>query len=92
MKTTNQKCRKFINQLEEFKASNLSGTHLTNCMGSFYVVYSYGWFPLYVYSYDRHEWYKNSDRYNKTGQSYTDSQTTQVTHETLKDMLAGKVV
>jgi hypothetical protein len=61
MKTSNQKCRQYVQALQEFQGNNLFSTHVNN----HFVVYSYGLhFPLFINS--NGIWYENSDRYSVT--------------------------
>lgn len=91
MKTTNAKARQFVQRLEEFKASNLSSRR----EGQFYVVYSYGWYPLFAYSYENNKWFENADKYSPStsrqkSQSHPQQETLALSHEGLKDLLQGR--
>ena len=93
MRTTNTKARQFVQKLEPFKASNLSGI----IEGKFYVVYSYKWYPLFIYSYVEEKWFQNSDRYSVStskqyGQAHPHTDCIALTHEQMKDLLQGKAV
>lgn len=93
MKTTNAKSRKFVQNLEEFKANNLSGRK----EGHYYVVYSYNWYPLFVFSFKDSVWFQNSERYSvstskQTSQCHPHTECIQVTHEQIKDLLKGRTV
>lgn len=93
MRTTNTKSRQFVEALEPFKASNLSGVNT----GRFYVVYSYGWYPLFIYCFKEERWFKNTDRYSvstskQTGQCHPHASCIGLTHEQMKDLLAGRAV
>lgn len=64
MKTSNAKCREFVNTTRPFQANHLFAENRDN---RFYVVYSYGhhW-PLWVYDRQQSRWYGNTDRYSVT--------------------------
>lgn len=92
MKTTNAKSRQFVQSLQEFKASNLSARK----EGQFYVVYSYGWYPLFAYSYENDRWFENVDKYSvstsrQRSQAHPQplKKSMEVSHETMKDLLNG---
>lgn len=59
-KTTNRKSSEFVAATLEFQANNLQGVW----EGCYYVVYSYGWFPLFMYSIEQAAWLENSERYS----------------------------
>ena len=61
-KITNRQAKSYVERLEEFKANNLSAKWE---MGR-YVVYSYGYWPLWVYCNGNNFWYENTDKYSKT--------------------------
>ena len=91
MRTTNAKSRQFVQRLEEFKASNLSARR----EGNYYIVYSYGWYPLFAYSYDSNKWFENDTRYSvstskQRGQCHPQSDTVKCSHESLKDLIQGR--
>ncbi len=58
IRTTNSKCRQYVESLQEFKANNLEGKYV----GNYYVVFSYGWYPLFVRDRTSGLWYENSER------------------------------
>ena len=60
MRTTNQECREFVQERKPFKASNLDGRQV----GKLYVVYSYAWYPLFVYDTISCVWYENTTKYS----------------------------
>ena len=91
MKTTNEKSRRFVQGLQEFKASNLSARR----EGKFYIVYSYGWYPLFAYSYENNIWFENADKYSPSTsrqkrQSHPQQETISLSHEGLKDLIQGR--
>lgn len=59
MKTTNKNAKSFVREKKPFRASNLEGLFIGDC----YVVLSYGWYPLFVWT--REEgWICNTERYS----------------------------
>lgn len=54
----NRNCREFVQQRREFTGHNLQGVDKGTC----YVVYSYNWYPLFVFA--RGVWYENSQRFS----------------------------
>tara|TARA_Y100000361_G_C11148130_1_gene339351 strand:+ start:626 stop:910 length:285 start_codon:yes stop_codon:yes gene_type:complete len=60
MRTTNAKSSNYTTRKEPFQANNLSGQYV----GKTYVVYSYGYYPIYVNL--NGTWYKNMDKYSVT--------------------------
>jgi len=62
MRITNREAKDYVDNLKEFKANNLSA----QVKGKYYVVYSYGYWPLYVYDFDSNIWHENEDRYSVT--------------------------
>tara|TARA_R100001463_G_scaffold28672_4_gene65653 strand:+ start:417 stop:905 length:489 start_codon:yes stop_codon:yes gene_type:complete len=61
-KTSNKNASQYVNTLTEFKANNLSGEIIgTNKL---YVVKSYGYYPVFIYSYKTKNWYETEDRYS----------------------------
>jgi len=91
MKTTNARSREFVQQLKEFKANNLSARK----EGSVYVVYSYGWYPLFVYHFESNKWFQNADRYSvstskQTTQCHPHADTVQLSHASIKDLIQGR--
>ena len=62
--TTNKYARHFVNDKEQFKASNCFGTWVT---ANIYAVYSYGFhFPMYVWDANEQQWFGNSLKYSRT--------------------------
>jgi hypothetical protein len=70
MKTSNRNSAQFANKLLNFQANNLHGIN----EGKFYIVYSYNWYPLFLYEYSTGTWYENSTKYSVS----TSKQKTQV--------------
>ena len=60
MRIANRNSRDFVMNLKPFKGSNL---HAEN-KGNLYVVYSYEWWPLWIYCKDNKVWFENKDRYS----------------------------
>lgn len=59
MAIANKKASGFVQRCEPFKGSNLSG----EWVGEYYVVYSYGWFPLFVRD-RRGYWIENNESFS----------------------------
>lgn len=88
MKVANRRCKDQVNNLEEFKGSNLSGVN----HGSLYVVYSYGWYPLFVYNRVQDLWLENSEKYSvstsrQQSQARPNSKTISASQDVLRDMI-----
>lgn len=88
MRTTNTKSRAFVQDKIAFQANNLKGVSLP----SVYVVYSYGWYPLFAFSFITRKWYENKDRYSvstskQKSQSHPQTETILMSHEELKDFI-----
>lgn len=87
MKTSNQKCRQFVQAKTPFKANNLFGEVYNNN----YVVYSYGYhFPLFAFI--NGEWYENKDKYSvstskRQGQAHPLGNTIKVSVDELKSLI-----
>ena len=88
MRTSNRNSAQFAHQLQNFTANNLHGIN----EGAYYVVYSYGWYPLFAYHYETQTWYENDTKYSVS----TSKQKTQVrpsfitkkmTHQEIKNLL-----
>tara|TARA_R100001463_G_scaffold51961_4_gene102703 strand:- start:283 stop:573 length:291 start_codon:yes stop_codon:yes gene_type:complete len=60
MKTTNAKSSIHTSRKAPFRANNLMGRFV----GSSYVVYSYGYYPIYANV--NGVWFKNSEKYSRT--------------------------
>lgn len=95
MKTTNAKSRQFVESLKPFKANNLSA-RIEEFPIRCYVVYSYDWYPLFVYDYETNRWFENGERYS-VSTSKQKSQCGPITHRTIlshqetKDLIQGKL-
>ena len=69
IRTSNNKARDYVNNLEEFVGSNIfSHWHSWDeGMTKIYVVYSYGMhFPMYVYDDNENVWVGNEDKYSRS--------------------------
>jgi len=66
IKTSNGKCRYFVQTRQVFKASNIFAERSQTLNGeNTYTVYSYGYhFPLFVYHEPTEMWFENSNRYS----------------------------
>ena len=89
MKTTNKESGIFTGNKQAFEASNLRAVW----RGGLYIVYSYGWFPLFIYNQVQDYWLENSERYSvstskQRGQSHPHCKTELRTLEELKDIIA----
>ena len=61
IRTSNRKCRQYVENRTPFKANNLEGVEHDN---DTYIVLSYGWYPIVLYM--NGAWYQTSDKYNQT--------------------------
>lgn len=59
-KIANRQAREYVENLKEFKGSNLSGERI----GQWYVVKSYGYYPILARNAINGMWYENSERYS----------------------------
>ena len=87
-KVSNKESSQYARNKEPFNGSNLSGKIMPN---KAYVVLSYGYYPLYVYKYNK--WYENKEKYSvsttkQQGQSRPTGSTIKKTTKQLKK-LAG---
>jgi len=90
MKTINSECKKFVNKCLPFQGSNLSGVKVSD---SLYVVYSYGYWPIWAKI--KNQWYGHKQKYSSTTsahatQSHPDAETVHMfdTVEQLKEKIA----
>lgn len=71
-RTTNKQASQYVNELRAFKANNLEGRDQAMAFQAFgmkprfYVVYSYGWYPIFVFDRVSRHWYENSDKYSSS--------------------------
>ena len=91
MRTTNKKSSKYVNEMQEFKASNLSARWETKTK---YVVYSYDWYPVYVFDSVSSVWYENEERYSPStarqmSQARPEQETVKASHKELKHIIAA---
>lgn len=89
VRTANIRAREFVELLIPFKASNTSGGYAAN--GN-YVVWSYDWYPIFIY--DGKKWYENSDRYSMSTSKqmsqlrpYNAGETIKKSHSEMKTMI-----
>jgi hypothetical protein len=61
-KITNKQARTFVCECKPFLANNLSAIQVKDL----YIVYSYGYWPLYVWDSKTCVWYENEERYSVT--------------------------
>lgn len=59
-KVSNKNCCDYVRCKQNFQGSNLNGLWI----GDNYVVMSYGWYPLFIYSKTDNVWYENKDKYS----------------------------
>lgn len=64
MKIANKDARVYVHAKSEFTGSNLSACWQENDGDSWYVVYSYKYWPLFIYS--NGVWYENDERISVT--------------------------
>ena len=96
MRTTNKQSRDFVSFKRPFKASNLKGQREGNC----YIVYSYNWYPIFVYSFITCKWYENKEGYSQSTKRqisqcrpysnesvYNYVETILLSHEEMKELL-----
>lgn len=62
MRIANRDSRDFVNNLRPFQGSNL---HAEN-RGNLYIVYSYEWWPLWIYCRENKVWFENISKYSVT--------------------------
>ena len=91
-RVANAQCRYYVNNRSAFKGSNLHGEVRANL----YIVWSYKWYPLYIYDFKLQCWYANNERYSvstsrQASQSHPEASGIHyISHESMKDVLAGK--
>lgn len=79
MRIANRDSRDFVMNLKPFKGSNL---HAEN-KGNLYVVYSYGWWPLWIYCKENKIWIENTDKYSVSTSKHK-TQSSPLVKETVK--------
>ena len=88
MRIANRDSAQYAHKLLNFQGSNLHGVSESK----YYIVYSYNWYPLFLYEYDTGVWYENETKYSVS----TSKQTTQVrpsyitkklSHQEIKNLL-----
>lgn len=90
-RTTNKESRAYVNDLTPFKASNLEGRE----EGNYYVVYSYGWYPIFAYSILSKQWFECDNGYSRSTKRQMlncrpSSDTVKLSPESMKDLLRTK--
>ena len=89
MKVANKNCRTFVENMQEFKGSNLEGKFNSN--GN-YVVLSYGWYPVFINM--GNKWFEVVDRYSSSTarQMYHSrpNDTIKVSKETMRDLMFNR--
>lgn len=88
MRTSNRNSAQFAHKLHNFTANNLHGIN----QSKFYIVYSYGWYPLFLYEYSTGIWYENSTKYSvstskQKSQVRPTCDTIERTYNEIKEML-----
>ena len=76
IKTSNKNAYSYAKNKQPFKANNLSAEikYNSNDLNYYYVIYSYDWYPLFIYNFGTNIWYENKVKYSRT----TSKQMTQV--------------
>lgn len=59
-RATNARSSQYTSARKPFTANNLAGVDTL----TLYIVYSYGWWPLFIYHKESSKWFENSDRYS----------------------------
>lgn len=98
-RTTNKDCRPYVKGRILFKANNLHAECVKADLfytqhDKFYVVYSYGWWPLFVYNFVTGAWYENADRYSvstskQRSQAHPQCDTIKVSAQDMDYLLKG---
>jgi hypothetical protein len=83
IRAININCRKLVNELVPFKASNLEGKEFNGM----YVIISYGWYPIFIYK--NNVWYENIDGYSRStkkqiSQARPDAETVKLKYEDMR--------
>lgn len=63
IRTTNRDAGSFVQIRQAFKASNLSGAWTND---GWYVVKSYGWYPIFAYEKASSLWFEEKDGYSRS--------------------------
>lgn len=95
LRTTNQDSGLYTHAKLPFKGSNLNGYWDKDPKGvPFYVVKSYGWYPIYLFKEDK--WFENTNRYSSsTGKQMNrarpeDEEVIYVTKDDMEMLMSGK--
>jgi hypothetical protein len=91
-KTSNIHARQFVKDHEEFQGNNLHGDIVVRDGTAMYCVWSYGYWPLFVYVAPVEKWYENTDRYSVTtskhrSQTHPHCDTVRVNRAALTDLI-----
>ena len=96
MKTTNSKCKNFVQVKQAFQANNLKAIwKAVDQDQGLYIIYSYNWYPLFVFDKSQDTWFENSGRYSvstskQRGQCHPGTKTVLKTIEELQDLIKFK--
>ena len=91
----NTNAREYTTLRHAFKGSNLAG----GWDGDQYIVWSYGWWPLYVHDRNTERWYRNITKYGCTTSKHAGQSTPTLTpgdafieldHECMNSLIRGK--
>lgn len=89
MRIVNRDSDRFTTDLEPFRGTNLSGVKV----GKMYIVYSYGWYPIYLHL--SNQWYRNSNKYSPTTSTHSthscpnSDDILPLTHDEIKALIEG---
>lgn len=95
-KIANKDSRYYVDKKIEFQGSNLSGEIKSDNNGQIYVVKSYGYYPLFIYSFRTSKWYETIDSYSvSTAKQMNQSRPTEKTkvlpHKCLEDIMTKTI-
>ncbi len=96
MKTTNSKCKVFVQAKQSFEANNLKAVwRYVSLNEGLYIIYSYNWYPLFVYDKAQDKWFENSEKYSvstskQRGQCHPQVETILKTLEEIQDFISIK--
>jgi hypothetical protein len=93
VKIANREARQYVRTQSPFKGNNLHGESMSVNGTFLYVVYSYGYWPLFVYVGPLGRWYENEERYSVTtskhrSQSHPYGDTVMVSKQALCELVA----
>lgn len=92
-KVSNIHARQYVKDHEEFRGNNLSADIVVRDGCAMYVVWSYGYWPLFVYFGPTETWYENKERFSVTtskhrSQSHPLCDTVKVSRDALVHLIA----